>query len=53
MLKKAIYSTTPKNTFIKHPKKLFFCPVVNRSFSARLMCKRGCSFHGLSCRIMA
>ena len=48
MLKKGISFTMPENTFIKHPKKLFFCPVVNRSFSAHSMRKTGCSLRGLS-----
>ena len=46
--KKAIYFTTPKITFIKHPKKYFFCPVANRSFSACSTRKTGCSLRGLS-----
>ena len=46
--KKAIYFTTPKITFIKHPKKYFFCPVANRYFSARSPRKTGCSLRGLS-----
>ena len=45
--KKAIYFTTPKITFIKHPKKSVFCPVANRSFSARLARKTGCSLRWL------
>ena len=32
--KKAISFTTSKITFIKHPKKTFFCPVANQSSSA-------------------
>ena len=46
--KKAIYFPTSKITFIKHPKKKFFCPVANRSFSARSARKTGCSLRGLS-----
>ena len=48
--KKVIYFTTSKIAFIKHPKKEFFCPVANRSFSARSARKTGCSLRGLSHR---
>ena len=41
--KKAIYFTTPKITFIKHPKKKFLCRVANRSFSTHSARKTGCS----------
>ena len=45
--KKAIHFTTPKITFIKHPKKEFFCPIANRSFSAHSARKTGCNLRGL------
>ena len=44
--KEAIYCTTSKITFIKHPKKQFFCPVENRAFSALLARKTGCGLRG-------
>ena len=46
--KKTIYFPTSKITSIKHPKNSFFCPVANRSFSARWARKTGCSLRGLS-----
>ena len=48
--KKAIYFTTFKITFIKHPKEKFFCPVATWSFCARSPRKTGCSLHGLRLR---
>ena len=50
--KKAIYFTTPKMTFIKHPIKTFFCPAANRSSSARSARKTGCSLRGLRKRAL-
>ena len=47
---RAIYFPTSKITFIKHPKKQFFCPVANRSFSARSARRTGCSLRGPSSR---